>query len=54
VAGGDGLRCLVSYRVIAGLAFFTHERQAYGPSLGDEECEATLAILDRLQVPGRT
>jgi len=54
VAGGDGLRCLVSYRVIAGLAFFTHERQAYGPPLGDEECEATLAILDRLRVPGRT
>ena len=54
VAGGDGLRCLVSYRVIAGLAFFTHERQAYGPPLGDEECEATLAILDRLQVPGPT
>jgi hypothetical protein len=27
----------------------TQERQAYGPSLGDEECAATLAILDRLQ-----
>jgi len=54
VAGGDGLRCLVSYRVIAGLAVFTHERQAYGNPLGDEECAATLAILDRLQAPGST
>jgi len=51
VAGADGLRCLVSYRVIAGLAYFTHEREAYGNSLGDEECAATRAILDRLQVP---
>jgi Ser/Thr protein kinase RdoA (MazF antagonist) len=49
VAGGDGLRCLVSYRAIAGLAVFTHERQAYGNSLGDEECAAVSAILDRLQ-----
>jgi phosphotransferase family enzyme len=54
VAGGDWLRCLVSYRVIAGLAVFTHERRAYGHSLGDEECAATLAILDRLQAPGST
>jgi aminoglycoside phosphotransferase (APT) family kinase protein len=50
VAGGDGLRCLVSYRVIAGLAVFARERQAYGNPLGDEECAATLAILDRLEV----
>ena len=50
VAGGDGLRCLVSYRVIGGLAVFTHERQAYGNSLGDDECAAESAILDRLQV----
>jgi aminoglycoside phosphotransferase (APT) family kinase protein len=49
VAGGDGLRCLVSYRAIGGLAVFTRERQAYGNSLGDEECAAETAILDRLQ-----
>jgi aminoglycoside phosphotransferase (APT) family kinase protein len=48
VAGGDGLRCLLSYRAIAGLAFFTHERRAYGSSLGDEECAAISAILGRL------
>ena len=48
VAGDDGLRCLVSYRIIGGLAVFTHERQAYGNSLGDEECAAESAILDRL------
>ncbi|MGH3288633.1 MAG: phosphotransferase [Streptosporangiaceae bacterium] len=53
VAGGDGLRCLVSYRAIAGLAAFTHERQAYGDHLGDEECAAVSAILDRLQATGR-
>jgi hypothetical protein len=52
VAGGDGLRCLVSYRVIGGLAVFTRERQAYGNSLGDEECAAETAILDRLQAAG--
>jgi aminoglycoside phosphotransferase (APT) family kinase protein len=48
VAGDDGLRCLVSYRIIGGLAVFSHERQAYGNSLGDEECAAESAILDRL------
>jgi Phosphotransferase enzyme family len=52
VAGGDGLRCLVSYQIIGGLAVFTHERQAYGNSLGDEECAAESAILDRLQATG--
>jgi aminoglycoside phosphotransferase (APT) family kinase protein len=52
VAGGDGLRCLLSYRAIAGLAFYTHERQAYGSSLGDEECAAVSAILDRLHATG--
>ena len=52
VAGGDGLRCLVSYRVIGRLAVFTHERQAYGDSLGDAECAAESAILDRLQAAG--
>jgi Ser/Thr protein kinase RdoA (MazF antagonist) len=51
VAGGDGLRCLVSYRAVAGLAVFTHERQAYGNSLGDAMCAATSAILDRLSGP---
>ena len=54
VAGEDGLRCLLSYRAIAGLAVFTHERQAYGDSLGDEECAAVSAILDRLQATGST
>jgi hypothetical protein len=52
VAGRDGLRCLVSYRSIASLAHYTHERQAYGDSLGDEECAAVSAILDRLQATG--
>lgn len=47
VAGDDGLRCLVSYRAIAGLAVISHERQAYGSCLGDEECAAFSAILDR-------
>jgi Ser/Thr protein kinase RdoA (MazF antagonist) len=49
VAGDGGLRCLVSYRAIAGLAHYARERQAYGSSLGDEECAAISAILDRLQ-----
>jgi Ser/Thr protein kinase RdoA (MazF antagonist) len=48
VAGGYGLRCLVSYRTIAGLAYFARERQAYGDSLGDAICAAVSAILDRL------
>jgi aminoglycoside phosphotransferase (APT) family kinase protein len=52
VVGDEGLRCLVSYRIIGGLAVFTHERQAYGNSLGDEECAADSAILDRLQATG--
>ena len=52
VAGGDGLRCLLSYRVIAGLAHLTGEREAYSDSLGDEECAAVSAILDRLQATG--
>ena len=49
VVGGDGLRCLVSYRAIASLAHSARERQAYGDSLGDAECAAISAILDRLQ-----
>jgi PIN domain nuclease of toxin-antitoxin system len=52
VAGDDGLRCLVSYRAISGLAHYARERQAYGSSLGDAECAAISAILDRLQVTG--
>jgi aminoglycoside phosphotransferase (APT) family kinase protein len=52
VAGGGGLRCLLSYRVIGGLAAFSHEREAYGNSLGDQECAAESAILDRLQAAG--
>jgi Phosphotransferase enzyme family len=53
VAGQDGLRCLVSYRAIAGLAVYSHERAAYGSSLGDEACAAVSAVLDRLQAAGR-
>jgi aminoglycoside phosphotransferase (APT) family kinase protein len=53
VAGDDELHCLVSYRIIGGLAAYTHERQAYGHSLGDEECAAASAILDRLQATDR-
>jgi hypothetical protein len=49
VAGEDGLRCLVGYRAIAGLAHLTQERQAYGDSLADALCAAILAILDRLE-----
>ncbi len=49
IAGDDGLRCLVSYRAIAGLAHLTQERQAYGGSLADAVCVAISAILDRLQ-----
>jgi hypothetical protein len=52
VAGSHGLRCLVSYRAIASLAHYTRERRAYGDSLGDAECEAVSAILDRLQATG--
>jgi Ser/Thr protein kinase RdoA (MazF antagonist) len=53
VAGEDGLRCLLSYRAIAGLAYFTAERQAYGDFLGDAICAAVSGILDRLQAAGR-
>jgi aminoglycoside phosphotransferase (APT) family kinase protein len=53
VAGHDGLRCLVSYRAIGGLAVYAHERQAYGASHGDEACAAQSAVLDRLQARGR-
>jgi Ser/Thr protein kinase RdoA (MazF antagonist) len=48
VAGLDGLRCLVSYRAIAGLAHVHRERQAYGDGLAEAECAAVTAILDRL------
>jgi aminoglycoside phosphotransferase (APT) family kinase protein len=54
VAGSDGLRCLLSYRFIGGLAAFSHEREAYGNSLGDQECAAESAILDRLQAASAT
>jgi aminoglycoside phosphotransferase (APT) family kinase protein len=53
VAGADGLRCLVSYRAIAGLAHFVGERQAYGDSHGDAGCAAVSAILDRLEATDR-
>jgi aminoglycoside phosphotransferase (APT) family kinase protein len=52
VGGDDGLRCLVSYRAIGGLAAFTQEWPAYGSSLGDAECASVWAILDRLQAMG--
>jgi hypothetical protein len=52
VAGGDGRRCLVSYRAIAWLAFSTHEWQADGDSAEDTYCAAVSAILDRLQAAG--
>jgi Phosphotransferase enzyme family len=52
VAGGDGLRCLVSYRAIASLAHTTRERHAYGDSLPDAGCAAVSAIIDRLQAAG--
>ena len=52
MAGGDGPRCLLSYRAIASLAHVTHARQAYGNFLGDAECAAISAILDRLQPIG--
>ena len=44
--GSAGLRCLVSYRVLAGLAEDTREDQA---SLAGTEIQAISAILDRLQ-----
>jgi aminoglycoside phosphotransferase (APT) family kinase protein len=52
VAGDGGLRCLVSYRAISGLAHYARERQAYASSLGDAECAAISACLDRLEAPG--
>ena len=52
VAGRDGLRCLLSYRAIAGLAYYSRERAAYGDSLGDASCVAVSGILDRLQAAG--
>ncbi len=53
VAGDDGLRCLLSYRAIAGLAHFSQERESYGNSLGDDECAAISAVLDRLHATDR-
>jgi aminoglycoside phosphotransferase (APT) family kinase protein len=52
VAGDDGLRCLVSYRAIGGLAVSTRERQAYANFPPDKGCAAVSGILDRLQCPG--
>jgi hypothetical protein len=49
VAGGDGLRCLISYRAIAALACLTFEWRSYGKSLADTSCAEVSAILDRLQ-----
>jgi Phosphotransferase enzyme family len=52
VAGGDGLRCLVSYRAIASLAHTTRYREAYDHYPEDAGCAAVSAILDRLQTAG--
>jgi aminoglycoside phosphotransferase len=52
VAGGDGLRCLVSYRAIGGLAVFTREREAYGNFSAGAGCAAVLGIIDRLEAAG--
>jgi aminoglycoside phosphotransferase (APT) family kinase protein len=49
VAGNDGLRCLVSYRAIAWLAFSTHEWQEQGNSAEAAYCAAVSGIIDRLQ-----
>jgi aminoglycoside phosphotransferase (APT) family kinase protein len=51
LAGGDGLRCLISYRAIAGLACLTHEWRSYGTSLAGSSCAEVTAILDRLHAP---
>lgn len=48
VAGDDGLRCLVAYRAIAGLAHLTFEWRSYGRSLADTSCAEVSAVLDRL------
>ena len=47
VAGHEGLRCLVSYRALAGLAEDTREGQSPQAQL-----QAISAILDRLQAAG--
>lgn len=52
VVGGDGLRCLVSYRAIALLAHTTRHRHAYADSLADAEYTAVSSLLDR-PGPGR-
>jgi hypothetical protein len=52
VAGRDGLRCLIGYRAIAGLACLTHEWQSYGKSLAGASCAEVTSILDRLHAPG--
>ena len=49
VAGGDGLRGLVSYRAIALLAHTARYRAGYRDGLAEAECAAISAILDRLQ-----
>jgi aminoglycoside phosphotransferase (APT) family kinase protein len=52
VAGGDGLRCLISYRTIAWLASSARDQRSYGDSAEDAYCAAVSAILDRLQATG--
>jgi len=52
VAGGDGLRCLISYRAIAWLAHSTREGKGHDTSAEDAYCAATRDILGRLQAAG--
>ena len=52
VAGDDGLRCLVSYRAIGGLAVFTNEWPESRQFPRGCGLRGLWAILDRLQAPG--
>jgi hypothetical protein len=53
VAGGGGLRCLISYRAIAWLAHSTREGQTHDTSPEDGYCAAIRDILGRLEAVGR-
>ncbi len=52
LAGGDGLRCLVSYRAIAWLAHSAREGLLYGNSAEETYCAAVSGILGRLRAAG--
>jgi Ser/Thr protein kinase RdoA (MazF antagonist) len=45
IAGRDGLRCLVSYQVLGGLAYLTREND---PAAAAADTEVSAAVLDRL------